>query len=516
MANQPTSTVGDKFRRHCESALTHPLTLGAVAVLLVNDLVFKALWPHPWTTGKLSDLAWMVFAPPLLAYLLSYAARGNARAQQTVFAVAYVGLALIYAAFNTFASLHDWIIAGFSLVTGGTAGSPLDPWDSLVIPISLGIALWVWRRGPLAPGGLRTRFGMVAASLAAFATVATSEYPPDPGITSVGNSPEGVVGGIYWGYLPFQSDDGGLSWTTIESPRTSGDQQNYMLGGDSVETPRGTYSIEEADIILRTSGREPKVVYSAAHLRQSSNRWLQEIENKRFEYGGETSSGPTALTFDPQSGNVIAAMGIQGVVVGKPDGSWVPAAVFSYSPTDFSLSNKVRALLSQPDFLASILIFPLSMIAAAFVAVIFFLPPRYQGPDCFIIVLIASGLTITTVLSFTLLIWVGSSDEFSGSYGLTGESMAIVYSIVAIFADLVVIMASLAEQPRPHWVAVMGAYLGMMFLAMLSLLPWLLLGWNFGLSAFFAIILCLVTTITLARHLIRRGLVLEQHGDHLP
>ena len=80
MAQQANSPAGDTFRRRCESTLTHPATLAALVVLLVNDLVLKALWPHPWTTGKLSDLAWMVFAPPLLAYLLSFAARDNLRA----------------------------------------------------------------------------------------------------------------------------------------------------------------------------------------------------------------------------------------------------------------------------------------------------------------------------------------------------------------------------------------------------------------------------------------------------
>ena len=506
------------FRRRCESALTHPVTLAALGVLLVNDLVLKALWPHPWTTGKLSDLAWMVFAPPVLAYLLSFTARGNVRAQRAAFGAAYIGLPLLYAAFNAFGPLHDWIMGGFSLVTGGVAGSPLDPWDSVVIPIALGIALWVWRKGPAAPGGLRSRAGMVAAGLAAFATVATSENAPDPGIAVVGISPDGVVGGIYWGYLTYESEDGGLNWTSRDSPRTSGGEQNFALGGDSIETPRGTYEIVEADILLQVPGEESRVVFSAAHLRESSNRWLQEIENKRFEYGGEISSGPTSLTFDPQSGNVIAAMGIQGVVVGKPDGSWVTVSVSSYSPSDFSLSKKVWALLSQTDFLASVLIFPLSMLAAAFVAVLFFLPPRDQGPDCFTVFLIAAGLSITMVVSFTLLLWVGRADEFADDYPLAGdgEASAILYSIVAIGADLFVIAASLAEQPRPHWRAVLGGYLGMMVLILLSLLPWLLLGWNFGLSAFFAIVLCLVTTTTLTRHLLHRGLVLEQRANQPP
>ena len=125
------------FRQRCASALTHPLTVGALGVLLLNDLVLKALWSNPWTTGKLSDLAWVVFASPLLAWLLSLVARENRRGQRAAWIAAYIGLPLLYAAFNTFPAVHDVVLSGFSLVSGGTAGSPLDPTDSLVILVGL-------------------------------------------------------------------------------------------------------------------------------------------------------------------------------------------------------------------------------------------------------------------------------------------------------------------------------------------------------------------------------------------
>ena len=43
------------FHQRCQLALTHPVTLGAVALLLVNDWLLKPLWQSDWTTGKLSD-----------------------------------------------------------------------------------------------------------------------------------------------------------------------------------------------------------------------------------------------------------------------------------------------------------------------------------------------------------------------------------------------------------------------------------------------------------------------------
>ena len=50
------------FRQRTAAALTHPATLGAVALFLLNDLVLKPAWPDAWLTGKLSDLAFVVFA----------------------------------------------------------------------------------------------------------------------------------------------------------------------------------------------------------------------------------------------------------------------------------------------------------------------------------------------------------------------------------------------------------------------------------------------------------------------
>ena len=72
------------LRRRCAAALTHPVTLAALALLILNDLVFKSLWPDAWVTGKLSDLAWVVFASPLLAFLLSLVAPRSRRTARVV------------------------------------------------------------------------------------------------------------------------------------------------------------------------------------------------------------------------------------------------------------------------------------------------------------------------------------------------------------------------------------------------------------------------------------------------
>lgn len=59
-----TSTAGD--------AMIHPVAIAAVAVLIANDHVLKDWWPG-MVTGKLSDVAGLVFFPLLLLSLVEVA-----------------------------------------------------------------------------------------------------------------------------------------------------------------------------------------------------------------------------------------------------------------------------------------------------------------------------------------------------------------------------------------------------------------------------------------------------------
>jgi hypothetical protein len=53
-------------------ALSHPVSVAAIAVLLINDHLLKATMPG-WFTGKASDFAGLVFFPLLLVSLVEIA-----------------------------------------------------------------------------------------------------------------------------------------------------------------------------------------------------------------------------------------------------------------------------------------------------------------------------------------------------------------------------------------------------------------------------------------------------------
>ena len=347
------------FRQLCASALTHPVTVAALAILLLNDVLFKSLWPDSWVTGKLSDLAWMVFAPPLLAFLLSFLTRRIPRVERASWLAAYVGLPLLYAAFNTFEPVHYWILQGLSVASGGTAGSPLDVTDSLVIPFGWVIAIWVWRQRVVGPATQRLRWGLLVAGVAALASVATSPFEPDHGVTKVGVSADGTVhasdgyGGLY------QSRDGGYNWT-----ERSSDSDDIVWGDISVDTPRGLYVIRGSHISFVDADGRPEPVYSTAYLRTPGNVWVQKHESG-LQLASEVVTRPLGIVYGARSGNLIVAMGRQGVVVGTPDGRWERFAVGRYSPTNFSFAAKTRLLLSRLDFWALAVALSLSMTGAA-------------------------------------------------------------------------------------------------------------------------------------------------------
>ena len=319
--------------------------------------------PARGVSGKLSDLAWLIFAVPLLAFLLSLVARQHHRAQRLSFAAAYVGLPLLYAAFNALDPLHDAIMRGIGALAGGVGSSPRDATDSLVIPLAWSIALWVWRRGPVGSSALRLRWALLLAGAASLASVATSAPSPDHGIRSVGAAEDsGVYALRYQGHHPeaisglrptYHSADGGLTWRGVPEG-----VDRVPWGTRSVETPRGRYALDGPHLV-RIAGGQRQVVYAADYLGKAGNVWVQKHATSHLNER-ELTSDPQALAYDPRTGNVIVALGLLGVLVETADGELTHVAAGRYAPVDFSLVGKTRLLVSNAPFWAAALAVALS------------------------------------------------------------------------------------------------------------------------------------------------------------
>ena len=348
------------YRERTQAALTHPATFVALATLLLNDLALKWIWQGAWLTGKLSDLAWLVFAVPLLAFALSFAARGIVAAQRWTWRIAYIGLPLLYLAYNSIAPLHDAIMSAFSLARGTPGASPFDPTDSMVIPFGVGIALWVWRRSAAVPNpNLRLRLSALTAVVASLATIATSYAPPIHGITTICHS-DNARG--------WEASSSNARIVLEEEVRFKIKQQQFeedssntrvvleetpMCGGNQVETPRGTFRIQ-GDRIVRTFGGETETAFTATVFNKRADTIAIEAataETLDNAYRIVTIN-PLSIYYSSKSDEVVAAMGLQGVVVGTADGRWTREGVGRFQPIDLSVFGRIKNVLTHSKLVA--------------------------------------------------------------------------------------------------------------------------------------------------------------------
>jgi hypothetical protein len=147
--------------RRVDAGLLHPVSLAAIALLVLNDHVLKPRFPG-LVTGKLSDVAGLVFFPLLLSALLSRVPGARAVAPARLLAACVVATAIAFALVKTWApatrayeiglGLLQWPfrVAG-ALARGEAPGGPRpvllvrDPTDLVALPFVL-VSLWIARK----------------------------------------------------------------------------------------------------------------------------------------------------------------------------------------------------------------------------------------------------------------------------------------------------------------------------------------------------------------------------------
>ncbi|MGV9268322.1 hypothetical protein ACWDRR_27065 [Kitasatospora sp. NPDC003701] len=189
----------------------HPGTLGAVAVLLFNDHVGKRLWPGA-VTGKVSDLAWMLVSPVVLALVLTplLRLRGDRPA-----IVGLAGTAVMFAVAKSGPSGGELASKIWSL-TGVPSRIQGDRSDLVALP-ALGIAWWLWTRARVTRRPWQWA-ALVGVPLAVVAMVATSSLD-QPGhlLWSEGAKPLLDTPAGRW-----TTRDGGATWIPVGRSRGDG------------------------------------------------------------------------------------------------------------------------------------------------------------------------------------------------------------------------------------------------------------------------------------------------------
>lgn len=149
--------------------LGHPLWWGALGLLVLNDDLLKGRGIVPgWLTGKLSDFAFLIVAPVLLAAMLPLALRGR----RVLAALSVVGL---YVAADLSRGVSDAVVAAAARLGLHWKLWP-DPTDLLALAV-LPATVWLMRRPARAAHPGRARFGVIVGAIACLATSSVAGYP---------------------------------------------------------------------------------------------------------------------------------------------------------------------------------------------------------------------------------------------------------------------------------------------------------------------------------------------------
>ncbi|MBG6102296.1 hypothetical protein IW249_002710 [Micromonospora vinacea] len=483
------------------SWLCHPATVLALVLLLVNDHVLKAAHPG-LVTGKLSDVAGLVLAPPLVAVLLTLlVSRLPARA------AALAGLVTVGAGFAVvkssgyaaeLASSAWTVLAGPSLVRA-------DLTDLLTLP-ALGLAWWSWTRSRHRPVRRRTarlvRL-LVVLPPAVLAVAATSvvRYPYAVGTALLDGQPAISIGSGYddrsWPAKPADgrwsvSADGGTTW------RPAGAAEEQRLSGPNVgqrqacvptepqrcyRAVRGHLRVEQSD----DAGATWRVAWEVSDARR-------EAFARRFDSPGDIRrhfASRDLIVYPVADGGheVLVANGRDGLLRRGSDGGWRRAGFPSERDTPDVRSDDPPVLgpggpgdRDTDVFLAFALSLTLGVtvtLLAAHLAI-----RRGKGPRWWSVA--GSGVMLTAGIVLALA-WERNDD-----YSTFNALLVVVLPACLLTAVSLVVRASY-QGATGRWIG--GALAGLLLTVVLAGLP--LVGWLHGTppQTRFAVALALLGTV---------------------
>jgi hypothetical protein len=458
--------------------VAHPLTVGATAVLLLNDHVFKQAWPG-LVTGKLSDVAGLVVAPAVLGLLFGLVGAGRIGAAA---AIALTGAGFAWVKLTGAGA--EIASAAWSVVNGPSVVLA-DPTDLVALP-ALGLAWWVWRRvaaAPPLPDELAHRVRVVVAVPFAVLAIAATSAPSEtlPSVDSVKIVGEDVV--IEAAGRFYSSRSGTGDWTPLpETPRDQVPEHRPQLeacvpddsahcyrvhGGGELDylelTPRGgrLLGVDETT----DGGQTWRTAWEVP-----AARWLFVERQHPFPGGVDRSSEVASVEVVVRavhSGHeVFVVNGVEGLAVRGADGAWhrvpvvVPASGLDIRPAPVTAFGQVIGNHVATAALITLLALVIGMSVAVGRA-----RPRLEHG---VIVLLPLGFLLLASIPIT-----GAVAFFTASSGTsTGHWLVLALSFVGV-GTAIALAPGVLRRSRSAVVVAAAAVAGLAFLGPL-------LGWTVG------------------------------------
>jgi hypothetical protein len=303
--------------------LAHPSSIAALALLALNDHMWKGVGPA-WLTGKLSDLAGLFYFPFLVAAACALLPPASARASLSRGRLAFGAVAVWFAAAKTIPAAHHATV-WFAAHLVGPVDVVRDPTDAIAL-VALLPAWRLYRRIAAAPAPAIRAVQVPVVFLAALLSAATSR-PREPSVDKlvvrqgtlfavVGDVPSGDgQDAVNW--TAFATIDG-MNWVVSELPRSAVDGHEQRL---ALDVAGARLHLRRHELFARRDGRDELV-------------WAIPAGREEFmAMAGGRSWWMMDVAVVPGTSRAVVALGSEGVLVGEGR-SWTRVAVGPAGPTD--------------------------------------------------------------------------------------------------------------------------------------------------------------------------------------
>ncbi len=386
------------------NCLTHPLTLSAIVLLLLNDHVLRIHWPS-WWTGKLGDLTWVFFAPFICALFVSWIIPKTRKNQETLVGVISIGfIGIWFALAKTIPAVHDVTMSTVEVLNGWKGSIRLDVTDLIVLPILY--LTWILWQKSANTNQKSSRYLLPIFVLGIFSTLASDLPESDYGLFCLQNDSQKLVA---WagegGYSSYVSNNSGLIWEYDKnnSGYTSYTQYQTCLDGifkrgkswklSDPQNTNITYRFNRGQSIERSTdrGQTWSLEYDLSEISKDVRNVYHYGQHKQTSGDVTIYLGPLDAKFDTTSGNLIVAMGWDGVLVRSPDGKWQWVAVGIYHLENLNQPQIIIPFLSANELWLAFLLIPLGLTSVLY---------SFEKVTCGSVV----GISIAWVLWFACLI----------------------------------------------------------------------------------------------------------------
>jgi len=359
----------DRLDRLALAALGHPASLGAVALLLLNDHVLKQAFPSI-LTGKLSDFAGLFFFPFLLAVSVGLFGRraGRPRRTEAAMAACFAVTAWCFALIKVDPASNVVAVRVLETALGLPVRIVRDPTDLIALA-----ALWpawrLWR----SVAGRRTATSprsLLALGLASLAALATAPCPPQMPVSHL----VPTEGGVYALTSLWSPAEGvyrsstGSGWDSVDPADVP--PEVVESAAAPVELPKVVCVPDLEQTCYRAGGEERleasadggatwQTVWSAPTARRGFMQRVADRHGQLLSCGKELdfrAADVVVLGRGPEHVAVIA-LGNEGVLHGRLGGPWSRHSVGAAeaTPEQGDVQNLLSPSLILEETLAAVL-----------------------------------------------------------------------------------------------------------------------------------------------------------------